>query len=232
MGKTVNFLSLDLIGIRDRLNNLLEIYNFLDNMIDELGLKKIFRPVLIPYYHGKVETDCGVSCYSLFDGGYCTFHIFERRKIAYFDIVSEKAIDKQKVIDFTTKYCKTKKVLVNSNESQTAKNQNIFGPHYICQGKVEEGFNELDMLTLHEKIISKIGMTPITTPAILRTKKSVTLFIAIAESHIALVLQKRELRVDIFSCKMFDVAKLKNLLKSVMKNEYEMLYHRLYKIDK
>lgn len=230
--KTIKFLSIDLIDTKDGLNNLSDIYNFMDKLLLKANLKQIHKPVLIPYYHGKVKRDAGISCYAFFEGGYSTFHIFEKRKIAYFDIISnEETFDKQAIIKSITKFCDTKNIIINSDEQMSNNiNKHIFGPHYICFGKPKKTFDTDSLISLQEAIIKEIGMTPINTPTVLKNKNSTLLFIAIAESHIALELSKNDLRIDIFSCKMFDLDLLKNLINKVIKLEDGTLFYRLYKI--
>ncbi len=230
--KTIKFLSIDLIDVKDELNNLLEIYNFMDKLLLQANLKQIHKPVLIPYYHGKVKRDAGVSCYAFFEGGYCTFHIFEKRKIAYFDIISDgQNFDTSTITTNITKYCGTKNIITNNDVKLSNKvSKQVFGPHYICSGKPKKTFVADNLIALQESIINAIGMTPITTPTILNSKNSTLLFIAIAESHIALTLSKNNLRIDIFSCKMFDLDVLKKLVNNFVKLENETLFHRLYKI--
>lgn len=228
--KTINFLSVDLIDTKENLNDLHDIYNFMDNILKLAKLNIIYKPVLIPYYHGKIKNDCGISCYAFFDGGYSTIHIFEKRKIAYFDIMSTKQFNKQIIIDTVSNFCGAKDILLNSNDSiLNQSQQSVFGPHYIGLGKIKKNFNMDDLLNLQTEIITKIGMTPIIAPTILKNNNSTLLFIAIAESHIALTLTKDALQVDIFSCKLFDIGILKNLLNDVVDIQSEELYYRLYK---
>ena len=118
-------------------------------IIKVLKCKQIHKPTLIPYYHGKVKKDCGVSCYSFFDGGYITFHIFEKRRIAYFDIVSNESFDVDKVIKFASKICETKKynIYTNSTTNEIC-NKDVFGPHYIASGTLRKQMNINQLLML------------------------------------------------------------------------------------
>ena len=59
--KGINYLALDLIDIKDNLNDLKQIYNFLEDLAFNLSFETIHKPVLVPYYYGKVEDDCGIS---------------------------------------------------------------------------------------------------------------------------------------------------------------------------
>lgn len=229
--KNIKYLSIDLIDTKDGLNNLIEIYTFMDKLLSLANLKEIQKPVLIPYYHGKVKRDAGVSCYAFFEGGYCTLHIFEKRKIAYLDVISNsQEFDNQIFIKNSKKYCGTENILINTDETISENiNKHIFGPHYICFGKPKKKFDTDSLISLQESIIKEVGMTPIITPNVLKNENRTLLFIAIAESHIALELSKNNLRIDIFSCKMFDLNLLKRLINKVIKLTDEKLFYRLYK---
>lgn len=229
-----SFLALDLIDIKENFSNLMQIYSFLDNIIvNVIKLKQIHKPVLIPYYYGTVKQDCGISCYSFFDGGYVTFHIFEKRRLAYFDVISKKQFNVDKVIKFVSQECETCRYnIYTNNTNNMIHNKNVFGPHYIAYGTLHEDMNINQLLDLQEKIINEINMTPIINPVIVRDNKGVNLFVAIAESHISLSLSDNELRIDVFSCKMFDILKLSNMLESVMQINKKIIYTRLNKTNK
>lgn len=226
-----HYLALDLLNIKDNFNNLSEIYSFLDTLIiKELKFKQLHKPVLIPYYHGKVDEDCGVSCYSFFNGGYVAFHIFEKRKLAYFDIVSEHQLNTDRIINFVSQTCKTQSYNIHHQPSEYTANKDVFfGPHYIAQGKLKKNLDLEQLLKLQNMIISKIHMTPITHPVIVHDNANIRLFIAIAESHIAISVGKKQLRLDVFSCKMFNIKILQNVLNKIMDSYDDILFHRLNK---
>ena len=112
--KGINYLALDLIDIKDNLNDLKQIYNFLEDLAFNLSFETIHKPVLVPYYYGKVEDDCGISCYLMTKGGYITFHIFEKRNIAYFDIVRKGEIDNEKIIELVTTFVESQHFQIHS----------------------------------------------------------------------------------------------------------------------
>ena len=230
--KHINFCSLDLVNTKNNLNNLIDIYNFLDGLYSlNISMVQIHKPVLVPYYYGKVHEDCGVSCFSVFDGGYLTLHIFEKRNIAYFDVMSCVKFDENKFVNEVCKFCGTKNVNLNTNlVKSNSTPKSIFGPHFIAEGKLKKKFGLENLISLLNEIIKKIGMTPIINPNIIQQKNSVMLFILIAESHIALTLKKDTLKIDIFSCKMFDCEKLEKILNKHINLKNRTLYYRLSKI--
>lgn len=223
-----NYLALDLIDIKSDYNNMMEIYSFLEGIINKkLKAKEIHKPVLIPYYHGKVKSDCGISCYAFFEGGYVTFHVFEKRNLAYFDIVSRDAIDSKKITGYVQKLLEAKSVNVYTETTENkVLTKDVFGPHFFASGSLYKEMNISDLLVVQEQIINKIGMTPIITPTIVKDGQDVRAFIAIAESHICLKLSGKQLKVDIFSCEQFSIEKLKEVLSSVMELKEEILFTR------
>jgi len=231
--KLTNFCSIDLIGIKDDLNNLSDIYNFLDNLcLLDKTFKEIHKPIIVPYYYGKVPNDCGVSCFLGFEGGYMAFHIFEKRNIAYFDIVSEKKFNEKPIIEKVSKFCGTSNIKVCIDREPAVEiDSPIFGPHIQISGKSNKIMTLNDMLNLQNNIMKKIDMTPIIFPIIMQQKDSIILFILIAESHIAIKVKKEILSIDIFSCKMFDIDKLKKLLTENINIERERMYFRYAKLD-
>ena len=219
-----------MINVRDNLNNLIEIYEFLSQLVLELGEKELYKPILIPYYHGKIKKDCGVSCFTfLKNGGYLTFHIFEKRKIAYFDIVSTNKIDK-KIVTSVTSFCQTNKFNIYKNEINVQDRNSFFGPHYFAEGKLRKKLNTDELLDFQNEIIKGIKMTPIINPIIVKTNKTQTLFVAIAESHIALTKTDNVLRVDVFSCKEFDINELKQIAYKFIDVQEEVLFTRHSKV--
>jgi len=226
-----DYLALDLINIKDDLNNQTEIYNFMSSIAMILDEEELYKPVLIPYYHGRNKNDCGISCYSFFNnwGGYATFHIFEKRKIAYFDIVSSKKI-KREVVEKVKEFCQTKACNIYLKDQRGSQETgNIFGPHFFAIGKADKKLTTDDLLDFQTKIINGIKMNPIINPVVVNTKKSKTIFVAIAESHIALTQKGNGLMIDVFSCKNFDLNKLKKVVGKYMNIKEELLFQRHFK---
>jgi len=225
---SLNYFAIDLINIKENFSDLMQIYSFLDDVVSNvLKFDQINKPTLIPYYHGKVEQDCGVSCYTFLYGGYVTFHIFEKRRLAYFDIVSDKLFDIDKVIKFVSQICETANYNVYTNKTKNIVcNENVFGPHYVASGRLYKEMNIDQLLILQDKIIKEIDMTPIINPVVVKDGEVIRLFIAIAESHLSLTVNKNQLRVDLFSCRMFDINKLTNILTSVMEISDKILFTR------
>lgn len=84
-------------------------------------------------------------------------------------------------------------------------------------------------MNLEETIINEIKMIPIINPVIVSDKEYIRLFIAIAESHLVLNLNKKQLKIDVFSCKMFDIDKLNNILNKTMRLKTVNVFSRLFK---
>lgn len=218
----MDYLAIDCLEIKKNLNNAMDIYNFLDSIVEICNLKAVNKPYIIPYYYGKVKNDEGISCLQLLEDGYMTFHVFEHRRIAYFDLRTKVKVDKQIILDQLTKFAKSKKFYIcgdNKSDTNLADKQ-VFGPHNFIKLKINE-FKVDDMIKLLNEIVKGIGMTPITSTFV----ESNYVIRLIAESHIAITKEKNHILIDIFSCKEYD----NNKLLKTLKKKYEIIEKQEYK---
>lgn len=85
----------DLYDCKNRnLDNCLEMYSLNEDLAKELSAKPVYKPIIVPYFYGKVKEDEGISCLNIFEDkngflGFFTLHTFSQRKIAYFDSFSK-----------------------------------------------------------------------------------------------------------------------------------------------
>lgn len=160
---------------------------------------------LLPYFNGKVKKDGGVSGVILGDGFHFTCHTFCYKNTVFIDYFGdeEKKID---VLNIIFDYFKTDDYDMGSKDIK-----GNFGKHIIVRPKVLSFDDAQDMVKL---ILKEIDMTPITNLII--NKKSNEYFDIlqpIAESHISFHRKEKDMVVDAFSCKYFDVNKFMSLLK-------------------
>ncbi len=81
------------------LDNCFEMYLLNQDLMKEFNVKPIYKPIIVPYFYGKVKEDEGVSCLNFFEDkngflGFFTLHTFSQRKTAYFDSFSKTKIKK------------------------------------------------------------------------------------------------------------------------------------------
>lgn len=106
------------------------------------------------------------------------FDIFEKRNIAYFDIVSQNKFYEKPFVKQVCKFCETNnvKICTDSKQSETSASS-IFGPHMQICGKSNKTLNLDDALNIQNEIIRKIGMNPIIFPTIIQQKDFTILFV-------------------------------------------------------
>ncbi len=91
-----------------------------------------------------------------------------------------------------------------------------FGPHLIIDGYGcrPELLSDAELVRRFlDETPAAIGMTKISPPVVMKTDEGVSGFVIIAESHISLHtwVQKKEIRIDLFSCKVFNQRLVVNL---------------------
>ncbi len=203
------------------LDNCFEMYLLNQDLMKEFNVKPIYKPIIVPYFYGKVKEDEGISCLNFFEDGngflgFFTLHTFSQRKIAYFDSFSkvETCDAGGGFEDFLKEKLLSEEIL---KPSKTNKSQKFFGKQ--IQIEVKGNFCIEQFYDLNAKIVEKLEMTQISSPVLEKNKKSICMLSLIAESHIGLVydLKAKILSLDIFSCKNFDEKIVIELLNSVGK---------------
>lgn len=205
---------------RTRLEDMTLIYEMLEKIPFELGLKATMPPFIQPYFNGVVPEDCGISAFVLLKGGHFTIHTFSYRECYFIDFMCEQDFDEYKLtklikeiypssksnlylIDRDTKFIKEEIF----DEYDTSSD---FGPHVFLEIKPNRKIDMDYLFNTLDKMPSKINMTPIMRPYVIKnTYEDNIIYSAltmIAESHISLHYFERENKMyfDIFSCKFFD----------------------------
>lgn len=217
-------------GCRSRLDEIRLIYELLEDLPVELGLRPAMQPFILPYYHGVESDDCGISAFVLLPGGHLTIHTFSYREVFFLDLLSAKDFDYRQLLDQVQKMLPASRV-----ESQVMRRAPLdivsaldpardFGPHLFMDIEGYRGPQGLDEIcAVFDALPEKIGMTPIMRPYCLKSRSEarapvVSAVTMIAESHIALHVYPTEQRAffDIFSCRFFDV----NMVLPVLLNTF------------
>jgi S-adenosylmethionine/arginine decarboxylase-like enzyme len=228
----MNHYVLDAYGVKNTINlfDIRFINQALNLIALDLNLKPVAPAFILPYDHGVIPVDNGVSAYLILQGGHLTIHSFPLRSCYFLDLFTPQSLDLnklnrlfQKFFPFDKKYSLS---LLNSRQTssfaiQPFEPKEVFGPHVLGTFKLPSLTMESLSLLL-ESLISDIGMTPITRAQVLtdnRTKPTyLTGFIMIAESHISVHyhLASKTAYFDIFSCKMFDYQATQQLVEKVL----------------
>ncbi len=203
----------------NNLDNCLQVYSLNEDIAKELEIKPVYKPIIVPYFYGKVKEDEGISCLNIFEDrngflGFFTLHTFSQRKIAYFDSFSNAEIKKAGggFEDFLKEKLLSEEVLKPSKVNQS---QIFFGKQIRLEMK--GAFCIEQFYDLNAKIVEKLEMTQIFSPVLEKNERSICMLSLIAESHIGFIydIKGKILNLDIFSCKNFDEKIILELLNSV-----------------
>ncbi|MFZ7132724.1 MAG: S-adenosylmethionine decarboxylase [Eubacteriales bacterium] len=204
---------------KTRLEDTALIFEILERIPYEMGVKTTMPPFVLPYFNGVVPEDCGISAFIFLEGGHFTIHTFSYRECYFVDFVSPQKFDKDALTKALTRAFPTDIFNVyflnrkEQNESIFAPvdEQNDFGPHVFLEINPMDGKLDMDYLfNIFDQMPGEIDMTPIMRPYIIKNGKGDnTVYSAltmIAESHISLHYFPKEKKgyFDIFSCRFFD----------------------------
>ncbi|MBP1766502.1 MAG: hypothetical protein H6P98_617, partial [Candidatus Aminicenantes bacterium] len=74
-------------GYRSRLDDIMLVHEFLEEVPLKLGVKAVMPPFVLPYYNGVVPEDCGISAFVFLAGGHFTLHTFSYRGAFFVDFL-------------------------------------------------------------------------------------------------------------------------------------------------
>lgn len=225
------------------LNDILQVQTTLENIPVELKLTTVSQAFILPYYNGIVPEDCGVSGFIFLPGGHFTIHTFSNRNCYFIDLFSENYFNKRDAIQLINEYlpCKesisnfsTRKDTNTSSYNEIVDKKNIkddFGLHFLLAIDGYLGTKNMDdLFKVFDSLPSKINMTPIMRPYMIKSEISKNTYISIltmiAESHISLhIINEKLAFFDIFSCSFFNINKVLPQLKDIFigRNTSEIL---------
>ena len=232
----MNHLVLDAFqGYRSRLDDMMLIYEALEEIPQKLGVKAVMPPFILPYYNGVVPEDCGISAFVFLAGGHFTIHTFSFRETYFVDLLSPEEFDAARVeklikdvfpAERVTSYCLARERR-ETYPTQIKVNEELdFGPHLFLDLKNYDGPKKMDdLFTFFDTMPFSIEMTPIIRPIMVKNsvgdEKVTSILTMIAESHISLHYFEETGRAyfDLFSCRFFDYPKVSVKLKQVLKSE-------------
>jgi S-adenosylmethionine/arginine decarboxylase-like enzyme len=226
-------------GYRSRLDDIMLVYEALEEIPQKLGLKAVMPPFILPYYNGVIPEDCGISAFVFFAGGHFTLHTFSFRETYFVDVLSPQPIDEEKLkrlieeafpAEKITSYCLQRERSESYPQKIEINKELDFGPHLFLDMKNYAGPKSLDdLFKFFDTMPFEIGMTPIIRPIVVKNRVNneqvTSILTMIAESHICLHYFEESNRAyfDLFSCRFFEssdvVRKLKSVLKSDLVNE-------------
>lgn len=226
-------------GYRSRLDDIMLVYEALEEIPQKIGLKAVMPPFILPYYNGVIPEDCGISAFVFLAGGHFTIHTFSFRETYFVDALSPEPIDAEKLKYLIKEAFPAEKITSfylerERSESYPQKieiNKELdFGPHLFLDMENYNGPKTLDNLfEFFDTMPFEIGMTPIIRPIVVKSQVAdehvTSILTMIAESHISLHYFEESQRAyfDLFSCRFFEssdvIGKLKETLKSEVLHE-------------
>jgi S-adenosylmethionine/arginine decarboxylase-like enzyme len=210
-------------GYRSRLDDILLVHEFLEEVPLKLEVRPVMPPFVLPYYNGIVPEDCGISAFVFLAGGHFTLHTFSYRGAFFIDFLNPLGFDRKRLnclIDDVFPAQKRFESYVNRTAGErlarpAMDTKEDFGPHFFLDIDDYSGPDTMDGIFAYlDRLPSRIGMTPIIRPYVVKNRSEgedvVSGLTMIAESHIALHVFKesRKACFDLFSCSFFDTVKI------------------------
>ncbi|TCL76761.1 S-adenosylmethionine decarboxylase [Hydrogenispora ethanolica] len=226
-------------GYRSRLDDMLLVYEALEEIPQKLGMKTVMPPMILPYYNGVVPEDCGISAFVFLAGGHFTIHTFSFRETYFVDLLSPEPFDAVELERLLRNAFPAEKVSTYQLERGRKESYPSpieihealdFGPHVFLDIQEYNGPRSMDdLFQLFDTMPFQIGMTPIIRPYMVKNRAGseqvTSVLTMIAESHISLhyFAESKRAYFDLFSCRFFNydevLGKLKQVLNSPIGNE-------------
>ncbi len=222
-------------GYRSRLDDIMLVYEALEEIPVKLGMKTVMPPFILPYYNGVIPEDCGISAFVFLAGGHFTIHTFSFRETYFVDLFLPEPFERselEKLIKNAFPAERITSYLLERERKETypqkiAINEALdFGPHLILDFKNYNGPKSMDdLFGLFDTMPFKIGMTPIIRPYMVTNpvgdEKVTSIITMIAESHISLHYFEKSQRayLDLFSCRFFNTSEVVGKLKQVFNSD-------------
>lgn len=204
---------------KTRLEDTALIFEVLERIPYEMGIKTTMPPFVLPYFNGVVPEDCGISAFIFLEGGHFTIHTFSYRECYFVDFLSPNKFDEEELTRAITRAFPTdlynKYFIDRRRNSKDIFNKvdenNDFGPHVFLEINPVNGKLDMDYLfNIFDNMPKQIDMTPIMRPYIIKNGEGENMIYSaltmIAESHISMHYFPKENKgyFDIFSCRFFD----------------------------
>lgn len=199
-----------------KLNDMRGIYETIFKILNQMSVKLVSPPVIVPYYYGKVKDDDGISAFVILKGGHFTIHTFPERGCYFADLLYDGFISEDKLIDVLSRELPFDHKIVNIVDrrfdlSEQCKFNTIdeymdFGPHYLIRTIEKKDFSIDNIYHFLDELPTRINMDPIMRPYVITDKISdfsiISGITVIAQSHIAMhyFMRTQIAYLDVFSC--------------------------------
>jgi S-adenosylmethionine/arginine decarboxylase-like enzyme len=221
-------------GYRSRLDDIMHVHEFLEEVPHKLGIKTVMPPFVLPYYNSIVPEDCGISGFVFLAGGHFNVHTFSYRGAFFIDFLYLRGFSPKRMGALIENAFPSGKKLHNY-VNRTAGERFVrpaidtgkdFGPHLMLDIEDYTGPDTLDeIFSYFDGLPDQIAMTPIIRPYVIKNRiggqEVISAMTMIAESHIALHVFKnsRKAYFDIFSCTFFDTKRVRQAISQKLKGK-------------
>ncbi|MCR5348961.1 MAG: S-adenosylmethionine decarboxylase [Bacilli bacterium] len=211
--------------IQDQTNSMRSVNECLVTVAENLKLRPVMPPFLLPYYYSENYEDGGISAFMFFEGGHITIHTFPLRACYFVDVLSNDFFSAKKAEELILGAFSAKEVhpitvdrrLVDSLPEARPDTNADFGPHYMIQvDDVDLTFEGIYQWL--DQLPPRINMEAITRPYVIystiQDPAYISGIILVAQSHIAVHydIKARQAYIDIFSCSFLKEEQINQVL--------------------
>ena len=199
----------------EQANSVLFVNNMLVTLSNELEMRPVMPPFVLPYYYCEDPDDGGISAFIICENGsHITIHTFPYRFCYFVDILTDRFFPEAKAVEHIRRLLYAETLNVNLIDRRNGLSGEIddtidFGPHYmISVNDFDATFDGIFRWLDH--IAPKINMTPISRPYVIYdhvdNPSVISGILVVAQSHIAFhySIAERSANIDIFSCSFLD----------------------------
>ncbi len=206
-------------------NSIMVVNDLLVQLANDLDMKPIMPPFLVPFYYCADPEDVGVSAFCICaNGSHITIHTFPHRSCYFVDILTDQFFSEADVTNAIQNQIYASTINTNVVDRRVFEGVdgnidrgNDFGPHYmITVDDVDVSFEEI--FSWLDNISSRINMHAICRPYVIFDKTTdpdyISGFLVVAQSHIAFhySIKERQANIDIFSCSFLENGVVEDIL--------------------
>ncbi len=209
----------------EQANSVMVVNDLLVQITNDLDMKPIMPPYLVPYYYCNEADDVGVSAFCFCENGsHITIHTFPYRSCYFVDILTDRFFSEADVTSLIRHQIYAEKISTQVVDRRifegTEEDIDVhsdFGPHYMITVEgLETGFEEIYHWL--DRIAPRIHMQAISRPYVIFDRVNNARFISgilvVAQSHIAFHydIEERRANLDIFSCSFLENGAVEELI--------------------
>lgn len=206
-------------------NSIMTVNDLLVDIANELSMKPIMPPFVVPYYYCEDSEDVGISAFCFCaDGSHITIHTFPYRSCYFVDILTNSFFGEKDVTDMICKQIYASNIStnvvdrrMNDGTEPEIDSRYDFGPHYtITVNDVDATFEGIYRWL--DTIAPKINMQAIARPYVIYDKVENPEYISgaliVAQSHIAFhySIEERTANIDVFSCSFLEGGAIESII--------------------